>query len=283
MTGKVHIILPVHNRREVTAKFVACLKRQTHRDFHLILVDDGCTDGTADMVGAEIAPLTVIRGDGNLWWGGALQAAYEWLTTRSDCAEDLVLIINDDTVFEADFLAAGVAALKHLPGALVVAHCYSLQTGKILDLGIHVDWMRLSFEQASPERPVNCLSTRGLFMTVAVFLRTGGFRPRLLPHYASDYEFTIRARRKGLELVADPMLKVWLDEDTTGYRDAPVGSFWAVVRTLFSKKTLANPVKWFFFIVLCCPKRWVPLCLMRISWGTLLHLVLFRRESRGKA
>jgi glycosyltransferase involved in cell wall biosynthesis len=38
---KVYILLPVHNRKEVTQSFIKCLNAQSVKDFHLVLIDDG--------------------------------------------------------------------------------------------------------------------------------------------------------------------------------------------------------------------------------------------------
>ncbi len=63
---RIYIILPVHNRIETTHRFIKCLKRQTYTKFHLILVDDGSTDGTEEYVRTELHDVTVIKGNGNL-------------------------------------------------------------------------------------------------------------------------------------------------------------------------------------------------------------------------
>ena len=76
------IILPVHNRRATTALFIRCLRAQTYTNWHLLLIDDGPTDGTADMVRSEISKLTVLCGIGSWWWAGALHQGYRWLGAR---------------------------------------------------------------------------------------------------------------------------------------------------------------------------------------------------------
>lgn len=280
MTDKIHIILPVHNRCNTTAKFVECLKQQTHFDYHLILIDDGSSDGTAEMVRQNIEQLTVISGDGALWWAGSLQAGYEWLKARPETFLDSVLIINDDTVFEPDFMEVGVKLLNKYRESLVSAYCYSQQTGELLDSGIHVNWFQLKFERASQRNQINCVSTRGLFLGVSDFIRTGGFYPKLLPHYASDYEFTIRAQRKGMCLVTDPTLKLWVDETTTGCHEIVLGTFMSMLGNLLSNRTLANPLRWALFIILACPVQWKALNLMRVCWGTLLQFALFLRFNK---
>ena len=45
----IHVITAVHNRYSITEKFADRLLAQTYKDIHLILVDDGSTDSTADM------------------------------------------------------------------------------------------------------------------------------------------------------------------------------------------------------------------------------------------
>ena len=103
----VHVILPVHNRKAITLAFVECLKRQSDQNFRLILVDDGSCDGTADAVIQQLPLSTVLRGDGSLWWAGALQQAIEWLRQSGASLSDVVLFINDDTIIPEDFIEVG--------------------------------------------------------------------------------------------------------------------------------------------------------------------------------
>lgn len=272
MSDTLHILLPVHNRCCTTAAFVDCLERQTFMDYHLVLIDDGSSDGTSDMVRSRVERLTVLEGDGNLWWAGALQKAYDWLRARPDTHGDMMLIMNDDTSFQPDFLARGAELLRSRPDTLLLAYCFSQQTGELLDSGTHVNWMRLIFENASAAERISCLSTRGLFLRVSDFIMIGGFYPRLLPHYGSDYEFTIRARRKGYFLSADPTLKLWVDTTTTGYHETVSGSFAFSMQRLFSNRTLANPVRWVWFILLACPWPWKIVSLGRIARGFMQHV-----------
>ena len=281
---KVHILLPVHNRKDVTRRFIECLKDQTYNNYHLILIDDGSTDGTEEMVREQIQSLTVIKGRGNWWWAGSLQQGYLWLKSQKISLSDIVLIINDDTEFEKDFIDAGVSAMRRNENALLLASSYSKQTGQLIDSGIHIDWGRFRFEQAYTSEHINCLSTRGLFLRVTDFYKTGGFYPRLLPHYASDYEFTIRAYRKGIKLVTDPMLKLRADEQKTGYHLTKEQISYETVKNIFSLKSTGNPLYGTVFIALSCPWRWKIVNFVRVwSWPLYgLYLMLWKL-SKGRS
>ena len=281
MTEKIYVLLPVYNRREITRRFIECLKAQTYENYQLILIDDGSTDGTAEMVLGYLPETVVLRGKGNWWWAGSLQQGIEWLKNEHVADDSVILMINDDTVFEPDFLATAVEVLSGVTEALLLAQCYSLQDNKLVDAGVHVDWRRLTFEQARTEEEINCFSTRGLFMRMKDLRAVGDFHPRILPHYASDYEFTIRAHRKGLKLMTDSRLKIWEDEETTGHHSINGLTLWSSIKIIFSKKSVWNPFYWAVFVVLSCPSPLILKNLVRVFYRAL-RLIFFPPYKKGK-
>ncbi len=273
MNARIFILLPVHNRKEITRSFLACLQSQSMQNYHLIVIDDGSSDGTADMVKQLQPEATLLHGDGNLWWAGALQKGIQWLKGNNISDDKLVLIMNDDTKFETDFLATAETLLANRKRTLLLAQCYSQQTEELIDAGIRVDWAKLSHEQAANVDQINCLSTRGLFLRISDLNEIGGFRPHLLPHYASDYEFTIRAHNKGFKLMSDPALKIWSDQSATGIRRIEPDSFFSTFKALFSIRAISNPFVWSMYVVLACPLKWIPLNLCRV-WVIASKLLL---------
>jgi len=260
----VHMLLPVHNRKAITLQFVNCLRRQTHAAWRLILIDDGSTDGTADAVRAVVPDCTVLTGRGQWWWGGSLHQGYEYLRHQPPPDDDLVLICNDDTIFEPDFLACAVKALAGRKGAMLLAQLYDQDGGGFMESGVHADWRTLNFEGVADPARINCFSTRGLFQRVDDFLALGGFHPHLLPHYGSDYEYTMRAHRLGRQLLTDPSVRLSADNTTTGIRELAPASLAGYLRQVFSKRSVPNPWYWSMFILLACPPRLVPVNLYRI-------------------
>ena len=275
----MHVVVPVHDRAAVTARFARALAAQSYADFRLLLVDDGCADDTVAQVQRILEParLEVLRGDGTLWWAGALQMAYEHLCRPGRMNDgDAVLIVNDDVHFEPDFLQCGLEMLAEQQQAAFQAVGIDRATGRI-DHGTVADLRRLHFRAARPGEVPNCGSTRGLLMAASTFVRSGGFRPRWLPHYLSDYEFTLRLQRQGTALRVDPRFRIEVDFALTGVERPPGGSVAAIWRDALSHRAKFNPLHWSAFALLACP-AWVgPLHALRIWAGfarTLAHAAL---------
>jgi GT2 family glycosyltransferase len=271
--GIIYVLLPVHNRRTVTEQFARQLLEQSDQSFRLVLIDDGSSDGTAQSVSQLVPSTVVLSGPGDWWWAGSLQRGYEWLRAWATRDGDLVLIANDDTTFGPDFLATGRASLAARPRSLLLAQLYDVRTGDFLEAGVRIDWRTMEFRSVSDPREVNCMSTRGLLMRVEDFLSTGGFHPRLLPHYLSDYEFTVTACRGGLALASDPAFKLALDQETTGDRDVATGTRREVLRRTLSRSTVSNPVDMSAFLLLACPRRYLLRNLASVWVGFLRNVL----------
>lgn len=250
---KIYILVPVHNRCKITKQFLQCLKTQTYSNYHLVLIDDGSTDGTEEMVVNEIPGATIIKGQGKWWWAGSLQQGYSWLQLMKADPDALVLIVNDDTEFQGDFLENACSFMKGRERVLLLAMCYSNISGELMDAGVHWDSKEWRFENAKCAEDINCLSTRGLFFRVRDFGDIGGFYPRILPHYLSDYEFTIRAAKKGYKLTVDSSVKLWTDEEPSGDSVFDYNNYLVFLKKYFSKRSHANPFYQSYFAVLAGP------------------------------
>ena len=60
----IHIVIPVYNRRDITRNCLLSLREQTHTDFQVVVIDDGSTDGTSEMIQKEFPEVVLLMGDG---------------------------------------------------------------------------------------------------------------------------------------------------------------------------------------------------------------------------
>ena len=75
----VYIIIPVHNRKEITLKCLDTLKQNGDLDkYYVIVIDDGSTDGTSEAIQSLYPDVIILTGDGNLWWTGAIKKGMEY-------------------------------------------------------------------------------------------------------------------------------------------------------------------------------------------------------------
>lgn len=230
------------------------------------------------MIQSQFPHSTILRGNGNWWWAGSLQKGLKQLQRQSIDDDDVVIFINDDSRMSPDFIAKGVAILSNSPGSLIQSTIRCADTGEVVDRGYVFERISLSFRPVQQDESPNCLTTNGLFVRWIDLKRIGGFWPRLLPHYLSDYEFTLRAGKRGLKLIVSSELELTWQRKTTGYRQIEAVTNREFLGKLFSPRYPSNPVYTTAFAFLTCP---IPLAFrhsLRI-WRTAADTwVIWRRK-----
>ena len=87
--------------------------RQTYQNYNFILVDDGSSDDTVKTIKKKIKNLTVLYGNGNLWWAGGIQLGIEWLKKNIKNKSEFILIANDDITFDKYYIENAVNFIKN--------------------------------------------------------------------------------------------------------------------------------------------------------------------------
>lgn len=222
----IFVLLPVFNRIQMTRRVLECLRAQC-LDEHLriIVIDDGSTDGTGYFL-SEQKDITVLVGDGSLWWGGAIELGLQYVLGQADEA-DSVLMVNNDTAFSDDFVQELLdTARAQAPAAVGSVIRDEQPPHRLLSVGAQIDaWKLLVRDRfdgidkaAAPEDSceaveVDALSGRGVLFPVSALKKVNGMRPRWLPHYLADYELSLRLRSAGCRLLVAPGAAVYSKEE----------------------------------------------------------------------
>lgn len=91
------VITTCFNRREITLTCLHALYKQT-KSFDVYLTDDGSSDGTSELVKASYPQVTILKGNGNLFWVGGMRLAFAEAMQKD---YDYYLWLNDDTILES--------------------------------------------------------------------------------------------------------------------------------------------------------------------------------------
>jgi len=207
--------MPVFNRVAMTEAMLTCLRaQQVDEPLSIIVIDDGSTDGTAELLLTH-PEVRVLKGDGSLWWGGAIQFGLATIFTGA-APQDWVLFVNNDTHIEAGFVQALLdAGRTHAPAAVGSIIRDVDEPGKLLSVGPRINAWRFKVDDAVDSLPafvdgslhaddiinVDALSGRGVLFPLAALKKVAGLRPQWLPHYLADYEVAVRVRSAGWRLI----------------------------------------------------------------------------------
>lgn len=240
VTKRVEIVIPVHNRRELTLQ---CLKSLGRADcegltVHIIVVDDGSTDGTSEHIRREHPDVQIVSGDGNLFFTAATNLGIQ---TALSHHPDFIVTMNDDSVFDRNFLRSLVSAAEANPRSVVGALLLLWdQPHKVFQVsprwetwsGGYRHWNRQTIWSV-PEKPweVDLIVGNCILFPVEAIQECGLMDQRLLPQFG-DAEFTPRMKKRGWRLLVDPGARVFCQPNDP---PAPLRSqsLVKILRTLF--------------------------------------------------
>ena len=207
---RVSVLLPTFNALATLPRAVASLRAQTFRDWELLVVDDGSTDGSADWLRTEAAReprLKVISqphaGIVPALNGGLAEARGEFVA-RMDA--------DDESLPER--LAEQVAWLDAHPDTGVVGALVEFAGDRTTSAGyaLHVDWLNsvVSPEQIALNRFVEApFAHPSVMFRRGLAARHGGYRDGNFPE---DSELWLRWLEAGVRMAKVPrVLLRWHD------------------------------------------------------------------------
>jgi GT2 family glycosyltransferase len=244
----VTAVIPVYNRR---VKTLRCLKslfsaRNSNHELTVIVVDDGSTDGTAEAIAQLYPQVLVVYGTGDLFWTGAVN-----LGIRKALQEgtDYVLILNDDTVHEVNFINNLVSCSIRCNNAIVGAKILFLSKCQIIRFA-GADWNVFKWGWHYPHNQmdssrlgttafkVKSINGNCCLIPAYVFSQIGLYDEVNYPHLYADSAFTISASKNGVPLIIEPKAKIWDDDtDIDEKLHGPSHDGMKLIKHVFTRKT----------------------------------------------
>lgn len=206
--SRIAVILACHNRR---AKTIACLDglfrcvlpQGVALSVHLL--DDASTDGTAEAVQAAHPSVSVVHGDGALFWNQGMIRAWQDALVRSP---DFFLWLNDDTELHEDAIAAmwnTSSACSHQ--AIVVGSTSVSRDHRAPSYGGR-DRSGGLLTPSDVAIPCHSFNGNCVLVPAAVHRRLGTLSPRYR-HSFGDFDYGYRAARAGIARVVAPGYVGW--------------------------------------------------------------------------
>ena len=286
----VFAVIPVFNRMSLTEACINCLSVQTYPHVRIVVVDGGSTDGTPERINRDYPHVEVLQAQKDLWWGEAMQFGIEYSLRQSRRDDDMLLMMNNDTLIDPDYVATLVRVSQERDAAVVGVIVDSSDPSRVLDAGEFIDWTTYSFPVKTVREPgetyvddVDLLSGRGTLIPLTMVRVAGNVNGTRFPHYIADCEFFSRLKRKGFRLGVTWEAVIRSHVDVTGLstQHADPMTFGQAWKALFSKRSMDNVPNHWRFIADCAPallrrplqRRLIRRCAYLVASRTVLRHV----------
>lgn len=228
---RVEIVTPVHNRREITLQCLKSLSRIDAEglDIHVIIVDDGSTDGTSEAIRKEFPEVEVVQGDGNLWFTEGTNVG-----VRAALKHDpkYVLMINDDQVFDEKAVKYMVECAEANPRSVIGSLLLLWDTPhKIFQVAPVWDvwsggwrhWVNQTVWTV-PQEPwkVDLIVGNCVLVPAEAIKEVGLMNSKRYPNFG-DAEYTPRMQRNNWQLLIEPKARVFCQPNDVPARIRKLG------------------------------------------------------------
>lgn len=210
---EVAVLITCFNRVAITRRCLTALAAlgvsANHQvQFSYFVVDDGSSDGTSSMITQEFGHVTLIQGDGNLYWAGGMSLAYR-SAVMSGRGFGAYLLVNDDVDINVDAASRMIAAwVEHLGQSHILVGATINTAGEVTYSGFLAGsrFRLLDFSRVDPgDELVACDTFNANFVLVpGPFFDTVGGLDSRYAHGLADLDLGLVASRMGVKSFVFP-------------------------------------------------------------------------------
>lgn len=229
----VTVMLTCYNRIKYTIPCVEALVEGNPKvSFHFIITDDNSTDGTGEALGKLPYSITLLSGNGQLFWNGGMEKSLDFALMRAE-KTDYYMLVNDDVAFFKGSIEALINRQKAAPkyedrSQAVIVGSTEDKSGRTSYGGVKLlsrHFARFAIVEPS-EAYEECDTFNGncVLIPEEIFFKTGNV-DSAYRHSMSDYDYGMRIRKLGFMIYnSSGHVGKCNDNDVAGsWRDVTLG------------------------------------------------------------
>lgn len=224
------VIIPNWNGKNLLEDCLVSLDRQTYREFEIIFVDNGSTDGSLDYVQDNFPKVRIVKLEKNFGFAKAINEGVK----RSGA--EYVIFLNNDTEADEDFIKSLVeCADSHQEVISVNPKLLNFYDRKIIDgVGILINevgqarsigWQEKDLGQYEKEQYIFGATGGASLFRRADFIKAGLFDENYFM-YSEEVDFAFRAQFKGYKSIFCPRALVFHKHKATAKKFPARVEYW---------------------------------------------------------
>lgn len=240
------------NRRDDTLECLRSLAQSTYENHREIVLDNGSSDGSVEVIQAEMPQVRIIRLEKNLGYAGNNNVGIE---AALEIGADWVFVLNEDTILDAHCIERLVSGVDGDPrvgvvGPLVYHHD---EPQVIQSAGGRLDhtWQSIHIGQNEPDLGqfpaplrVDWITGCSVMFRRAVIEQVGMLDERFF-YYWEEVDWCRRAAEAGWELMVIPGARLWHKGVSRNYAPSANVTYYATRnRLLLMHKHHASSAAW---------------------------------------
>lgn len=115
----INIIIPNYNGLEHLKTCYDSIKKQSFKNFTIVLVDNNSNDGSVKYTKKAFRNSVILELDKNYGFAKAVNEGINFSTAASECK--YILLLNNDIELDKDFLKIGINTFEKIPEATMIA------------------------------------------------------------------------------------------------------------------------------------------------------------------
>ncbi|MDR0830520.1 MAG: alpha-1,2-fucosyltransferase [Prevotellaceae bacterium] len=204
MNKKIAVLMTVYNRKDKTLTCLStlfkCILPEKY-ELNVFLVNDGCTDGTEKAIADNFPQITVIQGNGNLFWNRGMRLAWETAAKTFDF--DYYIWLNDDVIlYENSIFGLLQCAENQNNTAIICGSTCSINDKNEITYGGRIKRYGILTPNGEMQK-CDCFNGQLALIPRFVF-RKMGMNDKAFHHSFGDFDYGFRAKKAGIEIFVAP-------------------------------------------------------------------------------